>query len=609
MGGSVVAADWLGHALLVGLLLAAVLLSGGAARPGRLALGGVAGLLALAAWTAVSLRWSPSPSLARDEALLVLLYAVAFLVPATTLRSETERLAAILTVAGAVSAVTVATAVKLALTDDASQLYEVGRLFAPIGYWNAQAALCLVPFWPLLTLAALRTVPLVLRSLSFAGAVAALAGLLLTQSRGGVVALGVSALVVFAVSPARLRLAVPALFAAGFTAVLAAPLTAPFRAGEEGLTESVRTAGLRTLVALAVALLVGLLYALGDRRAELSARALRLVRVLAALALAVGVLAGVAVAASAVDHPGRLVQEKWQTFKTPPVKTGKSTNLAYLGSTRYDLWRVALGEFREHPLAGAGARGFGAAYLEHGRTGETPQRAHSLLFDTLGETGLVGLVLLAGSLGLLLAALWREARRSLVAAGLLAAGVSWLVHSSLDWIWTFPAVGLPALCLLGIGVSSRRREHRPSAHGAASGRLATLRRHAPLALGVVVAAVTVLAFAPPWLSARFTTRALEGSPSASRDLRWARRLDPLSTEPLLAESSLADSPPGTIAPLERAVRQEPRSFALRYLLALEQLRANRRRAARINLLAARRLYPREQETAQALRRTLPVPKR
>src|SRR5207244_3181600 len=79
--GSIDAANWLQYAIGCALLLAVLLLSGAALRPAPLALLGVGALLALAAWCAISIAWSPVPDLARDEALLTALYAVVLGIP------------------------------------------------------------------------------------------------------------------------------------------------------------------------------------------------------------------------------------------------------------------------------------------------------------------------------------------------------------------------------------------------------------------------------------------------------------------------------------------------------------------------------------------------
>src|SRR5207237_4742765 len=218
-------------------------------------------------------------------------------------------------------------------------------------------------------------------------------------------------------------------------------------------------------------------------------------------------------------------------------------------------------EFSRHPLLGIGSRGFEVAYLQHRRSDETPIRAHSLELDTLAETGLAGAVLLALALGIPIALAVRRARLELAGTAVLGAGAYFVGHSAVDWIWTFPAVGVLAFLLLGVGASS-------------SGTRAAQRSRAGLVAAVAVLVLGVVAFLPPWLSARYDDRAAgeEGAAAAS-DLRWARRLDPLSTDPYVTEAELAATPRAAVAPLRRAVAKEPRSYALHYLLGTAYLRS------------------------------------
>ena len=208
--GSIAAPDWLPYAIGCALPLATLLLSGVAVRPATLAVAGLAGLLALATSAAVSLTWSPVPDLARDEALLTALYAVVLAIPLVTLRTDGERLGATAIVAGALAVLAVATALDLRLAAHPDELYFGGRLDSPVTYPNAAAALFLVGFWPAIGVAARRALPTLVRALGLGAATALLAGWLLAQSKGGVIALAVSAAVFFAVTDARLRAAVPA---------------------------------------------------------------------------------------------------------------------------------------------------------------------------------------------------------------------------------------------------------------------------------------------------------------------------------------------------------------------------------------------------------------
>ena len=232
--GSTASADWLPYAILGGLLLVVVLASGGALAPHRKELVALAALLALAAWEGVSLSWSAAPALARDEALLTCFYAIAILVPLLTLRAVIDRFSAI----GAVAACsgTLAVTVAFVLRFGANQgdhFFDGNRLSFPISYPNAQAAVFLIGFWPAIMLAARRESSLLTRSLALAAAAASSSGWLLAQSKGGAAAMVVSATLLFALSPLRLRLLLPTLLVAAMTAVAYSPLTAPYRASTD----------------------------------------------------------------------------------------------------------------------------------------------------------------------------------------------------------------------------------------------------------------------------------------------------------------------------------------------------------------------------------------
>jgi cytochrome c-type biogenesis protein CcmH/NrfG len=114
--------------------------------------------------------------------------------------------------------------------------------------------------------------------------------------------------------------------------------------------------------------------------------------------------------------------------------------------------------------------------------------------------------------------------------------------------------------------------------------------------------VAVFAFAPPWLSARFSQHVLDGSSSPASDLRWARRLDPLSVQPYLVQAAVARTPAEAIPPLQTAARKQPRSVEVRFELAQAYVRAKRRREGLRELRAALRLEPGAPAIEQALGR-------
>jgi hypothetical protein len=585
--GSIAAAHWLPYAITAALVLATAVVFGAAFHPPRGALIALAALLGLAVWAAISIAWSPARSLARDEALLTAFYALAFATPLLTLRTAFDRAAATAVVAGGLVLLVLATGAALALAPDPDRMFFGGRLVYPVSYANAQAALTLIGFWPAVALAARRGVAAPLRALACGGAAALLAGWLVTQSKGAGIALAASALVVFALCPGRLRLLLPVAIAAAVAGAAASPLTGAFRTTG---VRAIERAGLAVLVVFAVAAGIGLAYAAADRRVHVTPRLRHAIGVVVLAALAVGVGGATVAFAVRVDDPRGYVDRKWEAFASlPEHREEGATHFTSLGSNRYDFWRVSLDEFQRHPIRGGGARSFRAAYLEHGRSHETPVRAHSLPLEVLAELGLIGFVLLALAVGLPLAV---AARRlpMLPALAAFGAGVFWLVHAAADWIWTVPATGLVFFLLLGIGCTGERT-------GAA------LSRAARWPAGAVLLALALLAFAPPWLSSRLTTRVLEhSSPDVAADLARARRLDPLSVAPLTAEAGVADTPSEAIPPLERAAELEPRSAGVQYLLGLAYLEAGRKQAARERLRLAHSLYPRGDVIMQALRR-------
>jgi hypothetical protein len=572
--GSMDAADWLPYAFLAGLLVVVVLITGAAERPGRLELVGLSALVGLAVWEAISAAWSPVPSLARDEGLLTLFYALALVVPLVTLRTDGDRLFAAAAIAAEAGALAVATALALRFGGNQADHFYSGRLSFPISYPNAQAAAFLVGFWPAVVLAAQRGRSVWTRAFALAAATAISSGWLTAQSKGGVIGILASAVLVFAVSPLRLRLAVPALIAAGLTAAAYAPLTEPFRSsGDAELVADVRRTGTTILLLTVAGAVAGAIYALVDRRLKLGPRAHRAVAITALIATLVAVAGGTAAVFARVN-----LHQQWREFQSAPSNAA-SSHLLQLGSYRYDIWRVALKEFEQHPVAGIGSRGFAVAYLEKRHSPDTPVRAHSFELDALSELGIVGFALvLVALVPLLVPIVAGTLARDAAATAAFGGAAYWLAHASVDWLWTVPACGLPFFLLLGLGSPGGER--------------ATLGRRPALALAAAVGVVGLLAFVPPWLSARLTVRG---------QTAWAKRLDPLAVEPYVAQAARSPTPQGAIDQLRSAVHKEPRVVELRFALASAYRRAGERQAARAELLEAKRLDPGEARIDEALR--------
>ena len=574
--GSTLAADWLGYAVLAALVLATVLAAGAAVRPSRADLVALGALAALAVWETLSAAWSPLPALARDDGFLTAFYVCAVAVPLLVLRGPLERLLSTAALVFGMASLAVAVAIKLTQTQNASDLFSEARLGFPISYPNAQAAMFLIAFWPAIVLAARRTLPSIARALACGAATALLAGWLLTQSKGGGLGLLVSAVAMFAVSTERLRLVLPTLIAGGMAAASFYRLTEPYRASPAGYLDSIHGAGAALLWLTAASAALGLLYALADRRVQLGERERRIAGIVVVAALAAALLAGTFAFLARVDSPSGFVHDRWEALKAPPGRHNGGSHFASLGSNRLDFWRVSLHEFPSHPIAGAGARSFWTVYVQHRRSDEMPIRGHSLELDTLLEDGLVGLALLVVGIGTLLYACVRRRVRPISAAA-FAGAAYWLAHTAVDWNWNVPAAALPFFVLLGIGASSGDRVPLP--------------RRRSLAAALVVAAVALLGFAPVWLSGNLVRQAFFAPAAASRDLRLAKRFDPLSTDPYVMQARVERDPAARVTALAEAVRKEPARFDLHYQLGVAYLSAGRRADAVRELSTAARLDP------------------
>ncbi|MGD1058794.1 MAG: O-antigen ligase family protein [Solirubrobacteraceae bacterium] len=538
-------------------------------------------LAALAAYTILSylsILWAANTGDAWEGANRTLLYLLVFALFA--LWRQHGRSAALLLCVWTIALIVLAafTALHLSAASGAhlQSLLPGGRLDYPTGYPNANAAQWLMAFWPALLLARSEQLPWGIRGLLAGGAVLLAEVALLSQSRGSIYATPVMVVLVFALLSGRTRtfaLLIPVV------AGIAAAAPAVLHVGDNLKSEAVVPATLHTAVAamFAAALAVGLVVALGayiESLRPFSHRARkrigRGVRAVALLTLVVGVIGGLAVAGNPVTR----IEKGWNSFKGgySSDNTSGSRLVSGLGSNRYDFFRVALDEFRAHPLVGIGADNFQQQYLAHGRSNETPHYPHSVELRTLSQTGLIGaLIALVGLCGALLAA-GRGLRRTdplarYVAGAALAGFGYWVVHGSFDWFWEFAGLGAAAFALLGIACALAPARGAPAdaepvpeateepdlgaaqpvpdAGGLTSRDAGHGRRGRPLviAAGLIVALAGAISLAAPWLSQLEVQSAAHiwtSSPQAAyARLRDAARLNPLSDEPDLVAGSIA----------------------------------------------------------------------
>jgi hypothetical protein len=557
-------------------------------RPGRLAWAALALLAAFVVWTALSLGWTESAERTAADLARVTGYLGIFALAVFAIgRIGARRLV------GAVAAgiVVVATVALLSrfhpawfpganqtasfLSDDRE------RLSYPLHYWNAVAALVAIGM-PLLLGIATSARSALLRSLA-AGALPALAlTLFFTLSRGGTAAAAIALVVYFAFSVDRLA-KLPTLLiatAGGAIAIVAADHRDALQHGlSNGAAQSQGDQMLAiTLGICAIVALAQLALCFAPRRLERPAWTVA-TRRQSLIALAAGVLMLVVLAA-ALDAPGR-GSDAWAEFKE---KNSPGTGAARLGSAagqnRYQLWSAAVKEDATRPLAGTGSGTFEFWWARNADVDEVVRDTHSLYLQTLGELGIVGLALLAGFIGVVLAggaaATWRAgAAGTAPLAAALAGCVAFFLTAAFDWMWQIPVLPVAMLLLAAALVGSRREEGVGASGFGLAPRLAT----------IGVAVVAIVAIAIPLAStslvrqseADFREGDLQGALDAARS---AQNAQPSAASPRLQQALVLEAA-GELPAASTAARSatEKESTNWRTWLVLSRIEAERGRAA------------------------------
>ncbi len=578
--------------ILLGLLtLVVVLRPVQLRRPAALALGA---LVLFTVWSFASIAWSDVRGEAWDGSNRTLIYLIGF---ALFLLLPLPR-GAPLTLVGlygvGIALLALATLIRVAYSADPGTFFIDGRLAEPAGYPNAACALFLGAYWPLLALATRRELTPALRGACLGAGIVLLGAATLTQSRASAIAAALTALVYLAVVPGRARGLVALALSGGALIAVAPVLLDVYPAlvgdGDDGHT---RRALLAVVSSALVAGLLGWVLARLDERVSARAPVARRVRIAAAAAATLAVLAIGVGALVASGDPVERVGDGWAEFKRGQGPQSTTSNLGSgLGSNRYDFWRVALLRFSDRPLTGVGADNFAADYLRERRSDEEPLYPHSLELGVLSGLGLPGALLFSGFCAAAVVAARRAGRDRLERAALLGGLVGsayWLIHGSVDWFYSFPGLTLPALAWLGLAANS----------GGVSPAERPVRR--PVRISTALLALPVAAlFASGWIAARDMASASTDWPSdppaAFARLDRARTLDPFSDRPDLVEGVIAsalDDLPRMRRSFGRALERNPSGWFARLELALVAAETDRRDEALAHIAAARRLNPRE----------------
>ncbi|MGI8729002.1 MAG: O-antigen ligase family protein [Solirubrobacteraceae bacterium] len=590
----------LGASVLAALLLARLAL---ARNPWRgLSRGYAAGatcLGLLACLTLVSQAWSDAPARAAVEYDRVVLYLLAFLLVGAAGYSPQRLRWLVRGVAAAAFVVCLCGLISRLAPDVWPTDLNLARLTYPLGYWNALGLLAAVGIVLGVALTSDDEEVPAVRVLAAAALPALGTVLLLTFSRGAVVA-GIVGLVALAVV-GRPRALLSGMLASGPTMAIAVSAAyAAKRLATNDPTDPAAIAqghdvALVVIVCGVVAAVVRIGLLALDRR--LSRRSRRALPRPPAVAWGVGgcVLAVVVVVtALAVDLPG-VLSRQYDRFvsgdnvsRAGPDVRSRLTDPGNNG--RIQTWGVALEAFRSEPLRGEGA-GTYALQWDHRRPEPVQvEDGHSLYIEVLGELGIAGFVLVVGAILLILAAFVGRARGPdrVMGGALFAAGLTWALHAGIDWDWEMPAVTLwffaaGGLALAGTAVSDDR------APAPWIGRAAA----ATGCLLVVLLPVRVfLSDRPLRDSARAFARndcATAVDRALDSSAAFAARPEPFV---LLGYCNVVlDRPDLALRAMGNAVRRDPDNWEGHYGLAIAQAAAGR--DPRPALAEAQRLNPRE----------------
>lgn len=482
------------------------------------------------------------------------------------------------------------------------------KLSYPLNYWNALAGFAAIGV-PLLLGVALAARTLLGQALAAAALPVAALCVYLTISRGGALALAVGIVAFLLFVPRRLDAIGTLLVAGAGSAILLAGASQRDAVQDGVVTALAREQGTELLWLVAIVCagvaLVQVAIGLAARHLKRPAWLAPGPRAFAVRALVVlAVVCAVGVAAGA---PG-WANDQWQEFKAPSgaaVAAGSEDNVfsrlsGVSGNGRYQYWQSALDANETAPWKGIGPGTFEFWWARHGTSPSFIRDAHTLYFETLAETGIVGLALLGGLLAFLLATVIARSRRAGVELRMaIAAAVgglaAFLTSAAFEWVWEMAAIACVVMALGAVIVGGRATDEVGEQE-----RAAPRRPLLPRAVVAVLAAVALGAIAVPMAGALATRDSrdavAEGNlVAALEDARTAQRLQPAAATPHLQQALVLEEA-GALPDAARAARaatvEEPTNWRTFFVLARIEARRGQAAAAVAALRNARSLNPR-----------------
>jgi O-Antigen ligase len=588
-GGGVAPAQWQPVALGLAASLLVLSVVGAVPRMERSALPAVGALVALLVWSAASIVWTASREATFEHVLRIGMLTGAAVVG--VLYGARPRAALSLAIGLALLGAGAAVAMEAKLLAGSTDAFIGARLSWPINYANADAALVCLPLPALLAFAAAYPLrPLMRAGFAFFAALALAVGLA-AQSRGAAIALAGALVASIAIARDRPRFVLMLLAITAPVAAMASRMIGGDAASSSSL---VRGRGEAALIAAAFAAAAVCGLAMLDRRRRFPFGGRERLVAFAAATLALALAAGAFMTTS--GRPDTWVSARWDEFTnvgsaaSPP--TADASHFGTGVSNRYDYWRVAWRTFEDEPIGGVGAGAFSVPWFRLRSIDENVTDAHSWQAGILAETGLIGLALAAAALLFPLARI-RAARVNrgawpVAAVALGGAGVYFVLHASIDWLFRIPAIAIPGFVVLGVLATGGGQPGRPI--------FASVAQRAALAgAATIVLTLATFAYLSTAAVARGEAAAATSTQEALEDLNEAVTLNPFASEPLLIRSTILQldrRPKAALAAATEATERAPRNWVA-WLVLAESRRLNGDTAgSRVALDRARLLNPR-----------------
>jgi O-antigen ligase len=473
---------------------------------------GVALLALLAGVSALSVGWSLTPNASMLDALRLVSYTAVLALVALLAQLHPERSREI-----ALGVLLAATIVSLYALGSRvfpgiySASDDFARLRLPFGYWNAVGTVAAIGFLPALWAGTRRRDSRALEVASYPAGGVLFCALMLSQSRGALLALLVGLACWFVVVPRRLRSAGWLAVVVGITGVLVAWAYSREQLTTDHLTLAVReSVGWQLFFGLLLTTLAltGAGWFVRARRftnplsAETRRKSGKALLVGAAIAPLVMV---VAIALASDRGFGAISGSASDFFSTSSTAPANSpSRLTQTNSLRGLYWSESLKIFKAHSLHGTGADTFGVARLPYRPDLLNTNHAHGMVPQTAADLGLFGLFALLALLAVwLVAALklagaarmqpwrWLESADEgrLAAVALMLTALVFGVESAIDWVWFLPGVAFFGLVCGGWTLG------HPDAHSRAEAAAAEVASPGSRAQTLRAAAIALVGFA------------------------------------------------------------------------------------------------------------------